>query len=200
MTQIENADLDLVATINKTPEGHKGILKLRDKVYQIVPDSGSCNGCCFNKEFDHGDYWCSEASTSNAIGCGEYAVIFKEYSDCPEKEYQGDIDYSKDAPTYSNDFRKNANKFLEALPTLLAPEYDFVNKPKHYMLIPEKDIEVRDLMKVLADRLEGNEYPAMFISDYIQMQQYLLRFDQKNGKEDLEKAKWYLEKLIEELS
>lgn len=76
-------------------------------------------------------------------------------------------------------------------------EYDTVCKPKHYMLFPEKNIEVRDLMQVLADRLESNGYSAMFISDYIQMQQYLLRFDEKNRKEDLEKAQWYLNQLIE---
>lgn len=75
--------------------------------------------------------------------------------------------------------------------------HNVIFKPKHYMLFPEKNIEVRDLMQVLADRLESNGYSAMFISDYIQMQQYLLRFDEKNGKEDLEKAQWYLGKLIE---
>ena len=76
-------------------------------------------------------------------------------------------------------------------------QHNVISKPKHYMLYPEKNIEVRDLMQVLADRLESNGYSAMFISDYIQMQQYLLRFDEKNGKEDLEKAQWYLGKLIE---
>ena len=76
-------------------------------------------------------------------------------------------------------------------------EHNVISKPKHYMLFPEKNIEVRDLMQVLADRLESNGYSAMFISDYIQMQQYLLRFDEKNKKEDLEKAQWYLGKLIE---
>lgn len=169
MLQIENADLDLVATINKTPEGNKGILKLRGKVYQIVPETDACRGCCF-----HTEAGCSENKASDSADCDGYKIIFKEYSGCPEKEYQGDIDYSKQDT-----------------------KHDVVNKPKHYMLIPEKGIEVRDLMQVLADRLENNEYSAMFISDYIQMQQYLLRFDQKNGKEDLEKAKWYLEKLIE---
>ena len=80
---------------------------------------------------------------------------------------------------------------------VIADKHNVISKPKHYMLFPEKNIEVRDMMQVLADRLESNGYSAMFISDYIQMQQYLLRFDEKNGKEDLEKAQWYLEKLIE---
>ena len=80
---------------------------------------------------------------------------------------------------------------------VIADKYNVISKPKHYMLFPEKNIEVRDMMQVLADRLESNGYSAMFISDYIQMQQYLLRFDEKNKKEDLEKAQWYLGKLIE---
>lgn len=73
---------------------------------------------------------------------------------------------------------------------------DVINAPKHYMLMPEKGIEVRDLMQTLASELEQTAYSAMFISDYIQMQQYLLRFYKKNGQQDLEKARWYLDKLI----
>lgn len=78
-------------------------------------------------------------------------------------------------------------------------EYDNVNKPKHYMLFPEHNIEVRDLMKLLADQLDYEGYSAMLISDYIQAMQYLLRWHNKNGAEDVRKAKWYLDKVIEEL-
>lgn len=76
-------------------------------------------------------------------------------------------------------------------------EFDTVNNPKHYMLFPEKGIEVRDLCKVMAKRLTLNGYDSMFISDYIQFLQYVLRFDQKNGIEDLEKARFYLDKMVE---
>lgn len=76
-----------------------------------------------------------------------------------------------------------------------APEqFDIINKPKHYMLVD--GVEVRDVCKALAERMQ-DKYSAFFISDYIQFLQYVLRFDQKNGIEDLKKAKWYLEKLIE---
>lgn len=78
-------------------------------------------------------------------------------------------------------------------------QHDPVNKPKHYMLIPEKDIEVRDLMKVLADQLDEEYWRGMLVSDYIQMMQYLLRWHRKNGLEDLEKAQWYLSKIIEQV-
>lgn len=76
---------------------------------------------------------------------------------------------------------------------------DVVNEPKHYQMnIKGYDIEVRDVCKFLANRLSEKGYSGMFISDYIQMIQYLLRFHSKNGEEDLRKASWYLERLIEE--
>lgn len=77
-------------------------------------------------------------------------------------------------------------------------KYDIINKPKHYVLIPEIGIEVRDICKVMASRLSQSGYSAMEVSDYIQMLQYILRFDQKNGKEDLKKAKFYLNELLNE--
>lgn len=87
----------------------------------------------------------------------------------------------------------------EEQPSVQQDEYDIVSKPKHYMLnIKEYNIEVRDVCKALANRLSTAGYTGMFISDYVQMLQYLMRFDAKNGKEDLEKASWYLTKLIEE--
>ena len=73
-------------------------------------------------------------------------------------------------------------------------QFDIINKPKHYMLV--EGVEVRDVCKALAERMQ-DKYSAFFISDYIQFLQYVLRFDQKNGIEDLKKAKWYLEKLLE---
>ena len=38
---------------------------------------------------------------------------------------------------------------------------------------------------------------GLFQSDYVQLMQYLMRFMDKNGKEDLEKARWYLDKMIQ---
>jgi len=75
-------------------------------------------------------------------------------------------------------------------------KYDTVSKPKHYMLFEEQGIEVRDVIEKLVKKIEW--YPeGLAISDYVQMMQYLMRFMDKNGVEDLRKAKWYLDKLIE---
>lgn len=76
-------------------------------------------------------------------------------------------------------------------------EFNVVTKPKHYQLIPEKNIEVKHIVAILADRLGTNGYNGAFIADFAQMLQYLMRFDEKNGKEDLEKAKEFLGGMIE---
>jgi hypothetical protein len=91
----------------------------------------------------------------------------------------------------------------------LDPLYDVISKPKHYMLFepsdihPNKGIEVRDVLEVLAEKTADMmgagkvEYSPLFISDYVQLMQYLMRFMDKNGVEDLKKARWYLDKMIE---
>ena len=80
-----------------------------------------------------------------------------------------------------------------------ASDFNVISKPKHYMLFEEEGIEVRDVIERLVGKLEltsmGHSY--MFAADYVQLMQYLMRFMDKNGKEDLEKARWYLDKLIE---
>jgi hypothetical protein len=91
--------------------------------------------------------------------------------------------------------------------------HDVVNKPKHYMLFKSSDvatygltgrgIEVRDVIEKLVAKIPSSERvpydwdETLFISDYVQMMQYGIRFMDKNGKEDLLKMRWYLDKLIE---
>jgi Protein of unknwon function (DUF3310) len=82
--------------------------------------------------------------------------------------------------------------------------YNVISKPKHYMLDEAKGIEVRDVLSMLVRKLYSTEspnyngcYPYLFESDYVQLMQYLMRFMDKNGVEDLKKARWYLDKLIE---
>ena len=84
---------------------------------------------------------------------------------------------------------------------MIESDYDVVRKPKHYMLFEEEGIEVRDvigkLTEKLAENVKGEFYSYQFAADYVQLMQYLMRFMDKNGKEDLEKARWYLDKMIE---
>tara|TARA_R110000772_G_scaffold179858_1_gene291172 strand:- start:583 stop:801 length:219 start_codon:yes stop_codon:yes gene_type:complete len=63
---------------------------------------------------------------------------------------------------------------------------DMINNPKHYNTT---EIECIDAIKGML----GDEFPA-----YLQgnITKYLWRFKNKNGVEDLKKAQWYLNKLI----
>jgi hypothetical protein len=82
-------------------------------------------------------------------------------------------------------------------------DYDVISKPKHYMLFEDKNIEVRDVLVKLVDKvnkaslLPSYQDAPLFVTDYVQLMQYLMRFMDKNGVEDLKKARWYLDKMIE---
>jgi len=85
-------------------------------------------------------------------------------------------------------------------------QYDVVNKPKHYMLFKydelykyEEGVEVRDVIEKLVNKIPpaSRDYGGLFVADYVQLMQYLMRFMDKNGVEDLKKARWYLDKLID---
>lgn len=80
---------------------------------------------------------------------------------------------------------------------VLTPDYidgvisqsDSVNHPSHYN---QNGMEVWDVIKAFTSDLSGAE--AFYAGNVIK---YILRWDKKNGIEDLEKAKVYIDKLIE---
>ena len=82
-------------------------------------------------------------------------------------------------------------------------DYNVISKPKHYMLFEKEGIEVRDVCgKLVCKVREGSNVPFwkdnnLFESDYVQLMQYLMRFMDKNGVEDLKKARVYLNWMIE---
>lgn len=67
-----------------------------------------------------------------------------------------------------------------------------VNHPNHYQ--SESGLEVIDVIDAFTDGLDGVE--AFDTGNIIK---YICRWKKKNGIEDLEKAKWYLENLIKEV-
>lgn len=68
---------------------------------------------------------------------------------------------------------------------------DNIKSPNHY--VSESGIEVFDVQEAFIHELKG-----MAASYWCNIVKYILRFQRKNGVEDLKKAKYYLEKLIEE--
>lgn len=68
-----------------------------------------------------------------------------------------------------------------------------VNHPSHYQ--SKSGIEVIDVMEAFTADLKGIE-----AVDTAQVIKYICRWPNKNGVQDLEKAKWYIEHLIEHLT
>lgn len=70
-------------------------------------------------------------------------------------------------------------------------EQDNVNHPKHYEL--PNGIEVFD---VIAGAMSEEALHGFCIGNVIK---YVCRHDRKNGVEDLEKARWYLDRYLSEI-
>lgn len=70
---------------------------------------------------------------------------------------------------------------------------DNITSPTHY--VTDKGFEVFDVQEAFIHELKG-----MAASYWCNVVKYILRFQRKNGVEDLKKARYYLDKLIEEES
>lgn len=70
---------------------------------------------------------------------------------------------------------------------------DMVNHPPHY--ISKNGLETIDVIEAFTADLKGIE--AVCTANVIK---YICRWNHKNGLQDLEKAQWYLNKLIDYIS
>mgnify|MGYP005991194165 FL=1 len=87
-------------------------------------------------------------------------------------------------------YRESLRKHYRKVGDMMRKEKaDMVNNPPHYN---KSGIETIDAIKAMTDT--GYEY-------YLQgnIMKYLWRYRYKNGVEDLKKAQWYLNELIDEL-
>ena len=80
----------------------------------------------------------------------------------------------------------NTNKDMNDINT----NKDMINHPDHYQ--SANGLEVIDVIKEFTSGLEGIE-----ATDTGNILKYICRWKKKNGVEDLKKAKWYLEHLID---
>ena len=78
-------------------------------------------------------------------------------------------------------------KALEELP--MADDNDMVNSPSHYT---QGEIECIDAIEQVVNGLDGME--AMCTGNAIK---YLWRWKHKNGVEDIKKAMWYLQRMVD---
>ncbi len=75
--------------------------------------------------------------------------------------------------------------------------HDPVNRPKHYDLGGFQVIDIRD---ILLDRIQQKKALTYKQADYwSRAWEYLTRFMEKGGHEDLRKAKFYLDRLVESI-
>ena len=129
-------------------------------------------------------------------------ILKENMADCTTCYFRkltgSDISPCKSCLTFSN-YTSDSNLFWGETEEAEV-EFDVVDKPKHYMLFPEYGIEVRDVIKKLVKKMEDNPdwaHEGTDYADYFQAMQYFMRFMEKNGKEDLKKGVWYINKMIE---
>jgi tRNA (Thr-GGU) A37 N-methylase len=96
-------------------------------------------------------------------------VVYNDYAGCHEPCYGDDYEYTDSG--------------------LITDEPDMVNHPAHYQ--SKAGLEVIDVMEAFTEGLSGIE-----AVDTAQVIKYICRWKGKNGLQDLNKAKWYLEHLI----
>ena len=65
-----------------------------------------------------------------------------------------------------------------------------INRPKHY--IKSSGAETIDAIEIVTEGMNGIE--AFCVGNIVK---YISRYKRKGGKTDLEKAEWYLNKLID---
>ena len=117
--------------------------------------------------------------------------------------------YDKEVKEYTDDYgcsfeamdeqmlKKIYNWYKELDPTACEnaeakePDVDMVNHPSHYT---QGGIECIDALKAATVSKTGIE--AVCTANAIK---YLWRYEEKNGVEDVKKARWYIDRLIKEL-
>lgn len=89
------------------------------------------------------------------------------------------------------DSRANDDRLEQDLNECIGQDIDVVNHPSHYT---KGRIECIDAIDSATTGKSGIE--AVCVANIIK---YLYRYEEKNGLEDVKKAKWYINKLISEL-
>ena len=130
----------------------------------------------------------SDATYDN---CGELVKWVRLYELEPQEKLIGDIELGAAAlsmvePHKSGDINKNIDIISPAKEGKIN---DAVNHPSHYC---QDGIECIDVIKATTKGL--NEFDAFCQGNAMK---YLFRWQFKNGAEDLKKARWYIDKLIE---
>ena len=104
-----------------------------------------------------------------------------------EIDIEGDVWFTPEGLTYSLIVDSSANTDTS--------DFDVVDKPEHYNTNLPEGVEVIDIIATQTAPLSGMQAVAQ-----ANVIKYVLRWQKKNGVQDLEKARFYLNRLIGELS
>ena len=85
--------------------------------------------------------------------------------------------------------------YIKGTETDTETAYDVVQKPEHYNTNLPEGVEVIDIIAAQTAPLSGMQAVAQ-----ANVIKYVLRWQKKNGVQDLEKARFYLDRLIGELT
>ena len=103
-----------------------------------------------------------------------------------EIDIDGDVWFTPEGLTYSLIVDSSANTDTS--------DFDVVSKPEHYNTNLPEGVEVIDIIKAQTASLSGMQAVAQ-----ANLIKYALRWQKKNGVEDLKKAAFYLDRLITEV-
>ena len=145
------------------------------------------------KDFLGAPDWCS------CVVIFEGQILYEEHAE-PKiglSRWQVDGDSEDDVSTWDENTKTGGNIIAqrERVTSInddrLAQCIDNVNHPKHYT---QGGIECIDAIKAATVGKSGIE--AVCVANVVK---YLWRYEEKNGVEDVKKARWYLERLIQEV-
>ena len=91
-----------------------------------------------------------------------------------------------------NMFVKNEDVLFKTPSYVEKPKEDMVNHPSHYT---QGEIECIEVIKYINDKLNMQGYEGYCLGNFIK---YIWRCNFKNGWEDIDKAIFYLDKLLTE--
>ncbi len=131
----------------------------------------NCTECPLSKKYDEE----TDEYTDN------YACVFHEMSD----------DMLNKCYNWYKELDQASCENAEAECCNKEPNVDMVNHPSHYT---QGGIECIDALKAATVSKTGIE--AVCTANAIK---YLWRYEEKNGIEDVKKARWYIDRLIKEL-
>ena len=94
--------------------------------------------------------------------------------------------------TYIEEQLEEAKKRLKEELEVKIEKEDVVNHPKHYT---QGEIECIEVIKYINNKLHMEGYEGYCLGNFIK---YIWRCNFKNGWEDINKAIFYLDKLLEE--